>query len=147
MFAGVHLAAQTIITGSVKEPSGLPVADVYIIGGNPGSKAVIGYATTGQNGEFAISFNSAQDSVQIKTSRLDYSETLVMIPNKNADIQIVVNHHATNLNEIIIRPEAVQRRGDTLNFYVRKFFISARQKYRRRYKETSGNRGFDYWSD
>lgn len=121
MFAGAHLAAQTIITGSVKELSGLPVADVYIIAGNPGSRAVIGYATTGQNGEFAISFNSAQDSVQIKTSRLDYSETLVMIPNKNADIQIVVNSHATNLNEIIIRPEAVRRRGDTLNFYVRRF--------------------------
>lgn len=121
MFAGSHLAAQTIITGSVKEPSGLPVADVYIIASNPGSRAVIGYATTGQNGEFTISFSSAQDSVQIKTSRLDYSETLIVIPNKSADIHIVANPHATNLNEIIIRPEAVQRKGDTLNFYVRRF--------------------------
>lgn len=121
MFAGVNLAAQTRITGLVKEPSGTPVADMYIIVGNPGSKSVIGYATTGQNGEFTISFTSAQDSVQIKTSRLDYSESLILIPNKNADIQIVVNPHATNLNEIVIRPEAVQRRGDTLNFFVRRF--------------------------
>ena len=118
---GVNLFAQTVITGSVKDPSGTPVQDLYVIASNPVSKAVVGFAATGYNGDYTLTYTSELDSIQIRTSRLDYAGTTIVILNKNGHIDLVVHPQATNLDEIVIRPEAVQRRGDTLNFFVQRF--------------------------
>ena len=122
-FCSTNLLSQTRITGTVKEPSGLAVADLYVIASQPGSKILIAFSATNSNGEYTLNFTSAPDSIQIKTSRLDYAETSILVQNKNQHINLIVSPQATNLSEIVIRPEAVKRRGDTLNFLYRDLFL------------------------
>ena len=126
-FCSTNLLSQTRITGTVKEPSGAVVADLYVIASQPGSKILIAFSATDSNGEFSLNFTSAHDSIQIKTSRLDYAETSILVQNKNQHINLIVSPQATNLSEIVIRPEAVKRRGDTLNFFVQRF-VSAQDR-------------------
>jgi len=127
LLCGAHLSAQTRITGTVKEPSGAVVADLYVIASQPGFKTLIAFSATNSNGEFTLNFTSAHDSIQIKTSRLDYAEISILVQNKNQHINLIVSPQATNLSEIVIRPEAVKRRGDTLNFFVQRF-VSAQDR-------------------
>lgn len=120
-FTGFQLIAQTRITGLVKESSGIYVADIYVIAGEPGSEIVSAYSVTGDDGRFVIKLSSELDSILIRTSKIGYAETKMFLANKNQEIELIVSPQTTNLREIVIRPEAVKRRGDTLDFYVQRF--------------------------
>lgn len=111
----------TTLQGTVTDPSGAGVADCYVMVCGPRETVFLSFATTNARGEFTLSFAAASDSVQIKTSRLDFAPASLLVPNRSGRVDLVITPQATVLKDIVIRPQTVQRRGDTLDYYVQRF--------------------------
>lgn len=114
--------SQIVISGSVKYAGNLSAVDLAnVMVEDPGTKTVIGYATTGVNGQFSISCKTKSSTLTITVAGFNIVRTTQTIKAQSQDVNIHVEYREMMLREIVIKAKPIKRTGDTLTYYVSKF--------------------------
>lgn len=111
--------AQTTICGSVLyAESDKPVADANVIFQTSDGKKVLGFDVTGEDGKFLFEYKGQADSIRITVTGFNLKNTYRVVPLPAGAVVFHVEFMETVLNEVVVRPEPVWRRGDTLKYIV-----------------------------
>lgn len=114
--------SQIVISGSVKYAGNLSAVDLAnVMVEDPGTKTVIGYATTGVNGQFSISCKTKSNTLTITVAGFNIARTSQTIKAHSQNVNIIVEYREMMLREIVIKAKPIKRTGDTLTYYVSKF--------------------------
>ena len=108
------ISAQTIITGFVKDESGVAVSSAIVTVKD--AEKAIAYGITKTDGSFKLTFNSDKKELLISVTMMSYAKEERTIKNGTQNIDFVLKEDATQLEEAVVSAPVVTRIGDTLRF-------------------------------
>lgn len=112
----------TRISGVIKNASGTGVADVSVFVSKIEHKYnVFASCLSHEDGSFAVSMNTAADSVCIHVSGLNITPTSVVCKNVSHYREIVVEEKVQEIPEVIVRAPKIYSKGDTISYHVAAF--------------------------
>lgn len=114
MCIGGFLYAQVTISGTVKNESGIALANASIIVSPLNSNKVIAFKMTDSKGAFSIQVQTLLDSLQVKLNMMNHEADVKIIPNKTQEIHFTAHPKATLLEEVVVKDPMVYRKGDTI---------------------------------
>lgn len=114
--------AQSNISGSVKTAAGRCVefASVTVAPQNA-PKSFLNSTFTDENGRFTMAITSDCDSLTLRTSSLEITPTIIIIPNRSDDYDIIVEDRTVELKEVVVKSKKIYSQGDTINYNVANF--------------------------
>lgn len=120
--AFVSAMAQAVISGVVKtyEGNGVNFANVVASPANA-PKTILASAFTDEKGKFRTSVKSGCDSLILKASSLEITPTQIIVPNRPSNYEIIVENHAVELKEVVVKSKKIYSQGDTINYDVASF--------------------------
>ena len=108
------ISAQTIITGFVKDESGVAVSSAIVTVKD--AEKTIAYGITKTDGSFKLTFNCDKKELLISVTMMSYAKEERTIKNGTQNIDFVLKEDATQLEEAVVSAPVVTRIGDTLRF-------------------------------
>lgn len=112
----------TQISGVIKNASGTGVADVSVFVSKVEYKySVFASCFSHEDGAFAVSINTAADSVCIHVSGLNITPTSVICKNVSHYREIVVEEKVQEIAEVIVCAPKIYSKGDTISYHVAAF--------------------------
>lgn len=108
---------QVTIQGIIKDEQGIAVHDAIIMIVKNGGESIFHFTNSDAQGHYGIQYNSKDDSLYLKVSRLDYASQLVSIANRSQQLDFTLKQQTTKLKEVTIR-SGVWRNRDTVNYSV-----------------------------
>ncbi len=121
MFMASYAAAQNLVTGSITDNTGLPIAGVSVTYRKTGSEIISGYSLSNSKGNFSLSIAVSGDSIQLYFQHIDYKEAQLRIKNKPGNYAIKLNMKIRTLPNVIVRLPPVFKKNDTLNYNIDAF--------------------------
>jgi len=116
------LFSQIVISGSVRYAGNHTAVDMAnVMVEDSGTKTVIGYATTGVDGQFNISCKTKSSTLTITVAGFNIARTSQTIKAHSQNVNIIVEYREMRLKEIVVKTKPIKRAGDTLTYYVSKF--------------------------
>ncbi|HKG05905.1 MAG TPA: hypothetical protein VKB19_05570, partial [Pedobacter sp.] len=113
---------QTVITGTAKSADdSKPLAGLSITIKPKASANLLTYALTDHKGSYQLTFKSPADSVVITLSGLNVKKQVAIYANKSRSLHFSVTHEDIVLKEVKVKPPAIRRLDDTLNYAVDHF--------------------------
>ena len=70
LLLGNALPAQTVLTGTVKDTEGETLPNIKVLAYKAGSRVIVAYAGTDNDGRYSLSVNAEADSLDVATSSL-----------------------------------------------------------------------------
>lgn len=114
--------SQIVISGSVKYVGNMSAVDLAnVMVEDPGTKTVLGFATTGADGRFTISCKTESSMLTITVAGFNIARTTQTIKAQSQDVNIHVEYREMMLREFVIKAKPIRRTGDTLTYYVSQF--------------------------
>jgi hypothetical protein len=116
------LFSQIVISGSVRYAGNHAAVDMAnVMVEDPGTNTVIGYATTGLDGQFNISCKTKSSTLTITVAGFNITRTSQTVKAHSQNVNIVVEYREMRLKEIVVKTKPIKRTGDTLTYYVSQF--------------------------
>lgn len=110
------------ISGVIKNASGRGVADVSVFVSKVEHKySVFASCLSHEDGSFAVSINTAEDSVCIHVSGLNITPTSVICKNVSHCREIIVEEKVQEIAEVVVRAPKIYSKGDTISYHVAAF--------------------------
>lgn len=101
------------------------VADANVILQNKNGQSILSYTLTNEHGRFILNYTGKADSLRITVTGMNIKTFHIIIPAKPFDnLVIKVAYSSLKLKEIIVKAPPVQRRGDTIAYYVSSYMDS-----------------------
>lgn len=113
--------SQNSITGTLKDDFGNIVTGASVTIKNPDSSAFLNYSISDSKGNFSIAVKSEAPNLVLSVSYLGYKTINKTIENKSQNIAIVLESSLEELKEVLIKFEAIEKKGDTLSYSVSAF--------------------------
>ncbi len=113
--------AQTILQGTVTDSVGNALEGINILVSKPAKSIVLAFSVTDNLGHFQVKLQSTSDSLEIRTSSINYRNELCVVENKNQKLTFVLSPEVKQLKEVVIRGAPVTRHGDTIDYSVYAF--------------------------
>gem|GEM_PF-663784 len=108
------------ITGVVRnQKSKEPVAGAFVLAYSGNVQK--GFAYSGEAGQFSIKVQDGVTISTIKISMMGYAPESIETGGKTSGIIIDLKEQAMRINASAVKSHPIQRRGDTLSFYVQAF--------------------------
>ena len=108
------------ITGIVREQkSKEPVAGAFVLAYSGNVQK--GFAYSGESGQFSITVQDGVTISTIKISMMGYAPESFETGGKTSGIVIELKERPMQINPSAVKSHPIQRRGDTLSFYVQAF--------------------------
>ncbi len=114
-------SAQTVLQGTVSDSTGKTLEGIHILISEPGKNIVIAFTVSDNLGRFQVKLKSLSDSLEIKTSSINFRNSIYYVENKNQNLTFILSPEAQKLKEITIRGAPVTQHGDTIDFSVKAF--------------------------
>ncbi|MDR0961821.1 MAG: TonB-dependent receptor [Mediterranea sp.] len=116
---GVH--AQTTVRGIVTDKeSGLPLDGVIIKVLDVEGK-LITYTVTAKQGNYLLRYTPRTEAVRMLVNLLGYKTLSVQLPGRDVEQNFAMQQENVELKEVMVRPPAISKMGDTLNYRVDRF--------------------------
>lgn len=115
-------AKQLILTGSVHEiiyGKSLPNVMVTLCPEN--SKHIIKFVKTLADGRYKILADDITDSCVLNFSIVGYATKTVHVVDGITNYDVVLEEHATQLKEVLVKDPSIRQRGDTIKYNVASF--------------------------
>ena len=113
--------AQSIFKGKVKDESGKSVPGVNVTLSKPNSPQILAFSITDIGGNYKIEYTSSVDSLQLNLYALGFASQKKKVQNNSQENDFIVVRQTIDLKELIVKPDPISRRGDTLTFNVGSF--------------------------
>lgn len=114
--------AQNQIKGRVLDSQYKKPVDAATVTLHPkGSKAILNYTMTADDGTFTLKSNNMPDSVTVMVRAMTLESYSTTVKSNISFLEIVVKEKHTELKEVIVKAPKIRQRGDTLDFSVASF--------------------------
>ena len=113
--------AQTELQGTVSDKKGTPLEGIHILASKPGTTIILAFAVTDSKGYFQVKIKTSSDSLEIRTSSVNYGNKHFVIKNKSQQLSFVLIPKVMDLKEVTIKGSPISRRSDTISYIVRSF--------------------------
>jgi len=113
--------AQTKFRGTLSKEKGQPISGASITITALNSDDIINYDISNNKGFYSIIVKASSEKLQINIRSMGFKTVTKIIDNKNQNLDFVLEEEITELKEVVIKPNAITKRGDTLNYSVNAF--------------------------
>ena len=113
--------SQTKIYGTLSTEKGKAISGASITLTNLNSDDILNYDISDNKGFFSISINTKIEQFQLNIRSMGFKTVVKIIDNKTQTLNFVLEEEITELKEVVIKPNAITKRGDTLNYSVNAF--------------------------
>lgn len=114
--------AQIQISGKVHDEMAKPIASVSVSYLKPGQKAILGFGRTAEDGSFSLTLKPVDtDSITLVFNHLSYAHKTLTISKKTAHYNVVLEEAVREIEEIVVKRNAITQYKDTLNYHVNTF--------------------------
>lgn len=113
--------AQKTISGTITDGNGkaLPSASVTIE--ENGKNAIIAYGISNSKGEYKITFNTAEENLEIKVKAFNQKTIIQNIKNSDQTKNFSMDTEATEIQEVRIKTKLITKKGDTISYDLKSF--------------------------
>ncbi|MCK9399138.1 MAG: outer membrane beta-barrel family protein [Bacteroidales bacterium] len=111
------------LQGRVMNTEGEALSNINILVYNPGSKVLVAFAVSDDQGHFQTSVNSTSDSLDIEVSSIQYRKEYRSIANTSQNLQFELLPDVKQLKGITIKASPIEQRGDTISYLVSSFAV------------------------
>lgn len=113
--------AQTKFNGTLSTEKGQSISGASITITELNSDDILSYDISDNNGTYSILINSKSKKLQLNIRSMGFKTVNKTIENKAQTLNFVIEEQITELKEVVIKPNAITKRGDTLNYLVNAF--------------------------
>lgn len=113
--------AQTIFSGTLLTEKGQPISGGSITITELNSENILNYDISDNKGFFSITVNTKSKELQLNVRSMGFKTVVKIIDNETQTLNFTLEEEVTELKEVIIKPNAITKRGDTLNYSVNAF--------------------------
>lgn len=117
----VAVFAQKTISGVVKNTDGDLVSSASITVEEKGKDAIIAYAISNSKGEYKITFNTADPSVEVKVKAFNHKTLVKSIANTTQTENFTLQTEATEIKEVKLKAKMITAKGDTITYDLKAF--------------------------
>jgi len=121
LFLPQFVVAQATFKGKVTDESGKPVRGVNVTLSQPNAASILAFSITDTGGNYKIEHTSSADSLQLNLYALGFAPQKKIVRNVAQETNFTVIEQNIDLKEVIVKPDPITRRGDTLTFNVGAF--------------------------
>ena len=121
LFLSLWGNAQTELQGTVSDKKGTPLEGIHILVGNPNTTIILAFAATDSKGHFRVKVQTTSDSLEIKTSSINYRNEHYTILNKSRQLNFILIPKVMALKEVTVKGKPIYRISDTISYLVRSF--------------------------
>ncbi len=114
-------AGQNLVTGTVSDSTGQPVAGASVTYSRVNSELISGYSVSDANGRFRLSISLSEDSISLGIRHIDYEPGNMVIKNEPGNHTIRLYKKIHTLPNIIVSPPPIYKWNDTLHYNVSAF--------------------------
>ena len=113
--------SQITIKGKINNTNRVSLQGTSIVITEITNEIILTYSISDNKGNYELSFTSKQDSLRIKISYIGYATLSKIIANKNQVLNFNLTESSEKLKEVVIKSNAISRKGDTINYSVNSF--------------------------
>ncbi len=117
----VEVYSQSFIKGFLMSKNSQPVAGASVTIVEIGTKNILNYNISDNNGFFLISVNSKDKILQLTISSMGFKKIVKTIENHSQTLKFTLEKEITVLKEVVIKSSRISHKGDTLNYSVNAF--------------------------
>lgn len=121
LLLGNVLSAQTVLTGTVKDTEGETLPNIKVLAYKAGSRVIVAYAGTDNDGRYNLSVNAEADSLDVATSSLFFEKQTKRIANRSQTVDFTLREEVQELKGVTVRARSIEQKGDTLEYIVGSF--------------------------
>lgn len=121
LLLGNALPAQTVLTGAVKDTEGETLPNIKVLAYKAGSRVIVAYAGTDNDGRYSLSVNAEADSLDVATSSLFFGKQTKRIANRSQTVDFTLREEVQELKGVTVRARSIEQKGDTLEYIVGSF--------------------------
>lgn len=121
LFLPLWADAQSVMTGRVSDAETKEALDKAIVKILNDKRQLIAYTVTGREGDYSLKFNSPLPKVFVSVHYLGYRTHTEEVENKSRQKDFALHSEAVNLKEVHVKPRAIAKYGDTLDYNVSSF--------------------------
>ena len=121
LLLGNVLSAQTVLTGTVKDTEGETLPNIKVLAYKAGSRVIVAYAGTDDNGRYSLSVTAEADSLDLATSSLFFEKQTRRIANHSQTVNFSLREEVQELKGVTVRARSIEQKGDTLEYIVGSF--------------------------
>jgi hypothetical protein len=121
--AGPKAAAQTVLTGTVRNVAGQPLEGILLEAETKAQPPATAFVISAADGSFkiALAATPASYSVYLHARALGYAEQLRRLANRSQAVPLTMAESTTQLKEVTVKGAPITRQGDTLSYKVSTF--------------------------
>ena len=121
--AGTKAAAQTVLTGTVRNAAGQALEGILLEAETKAQPPASAFVISAADGSFKLTLATtpASDSVYLNARALGYAAQLLRLANRSQAVAIAMQASTTQLREVTVRGAPITRQGDTLSYKVDAF--------------------------
>ena len=121
LLLGNALPAQTVLTGLVKDTEGVTLPNIKVLAYKAGSRVIVAYAGTDNDGRYSLTVNAEADSLDVATSSLFFEKQTKRIANRSQTVDFTLREEVQELKGVTVRARSIEQKGDTLEYIVGSF--------------------------
>ena len=115
------LPAQTVLTGHVKDTEGEPLPNIKVLVYKAGSRIIVAYTGTENDGKYSLTVNAEADSLDVATSSLFFEKQTNRIAIRSQTVVFALREEIQELKGVTVRARSIEQKGDTLTYIVGSF--------------------------
>ncbi|CAM1351075.1 carboxypeptidase-like regulatory domain-containing protein [Tenacibaculum insulae] len=116
-----NVFAQTKVNGSLSTEKRQPISGASITITKLNSDDILSYDISDNEGFFSIAVNTKNEKLQIIIRSMGFKTVNKIIDNNTQTLNFALEEQITMLKEVVIKPNSITKRGDTLNYSVNAF--------------------------
>lgn len=121
IFSICEIFSQSNINGLLITENGKPVSSASVTIIEVSTDNILNYDISDSKGFFLIPVNTKAENIQLRIRSMGYKTIIKTIVNKTQTLNFVLEEEITELKEVVIKANAISKRGDTLNYSVNAF--------------------------
>lgn len=114
-------AVERQISGAVAERNSEVVAGANVLVQSADGKRLFSYGSSDGEGRYEVKFKSDADSVRVTVTGFNLAKVSKVVPANIGKLDFVVEYSALKIKEVKVEASAIERKKDTVTYYVANF--------------------------
>ena len=118
---GQNTVVERSISGAISERNGEVVAGANVLVQSTDGKRLYSYGNSDGEGRYEVKFRSDADSVRVAVTGFNLGKVSKVVPAGIGRLDFVVEYSALKIKEVKVKASAIERKKDTVSYYVANF--------------------------
>ena len=118
---GQNTVVERSISGAVAERNGEVVAGANVLVQSTDGKRLYSYGSSDGEGRYEVRFRCEADSVRVTVTGFNLGKVSKDVPAGIGRLDFVVEYSALKIKEVKVEASAIERKKDTVTYYVANF--------------------------